>query len=57
MPYECVISNRKGNYKNGPNVHIFSFLEDKELSDIWIHTIKRDNCSHIKISILSIFLS
>ena len=39
MTYECVISNWKGNYKNGPKVDVFSFPEDKELSDIWIHTM------------------
>ena len=40
MPCRCVVSNCKGNYKNGPKVHIF-FSEI--LSDIWICIITRKN--------------
>ena len=55
MPYKCVVPNWKGNYKNGPKVHVFSFPKDKELSDIWIHTIKRENFSPTKFSRVSFF--
>ena len=40
MSYRCVVPNCKGNYKNGPKVHVFSFPKDKELSDVWMRTIK-----------------
>ena len=43
MPYRCVVPNFNGNYKNGPKLHAFSFPKDKELSDVWIRTIKREN--------------
>ena len=42
MPFRGVIPNFKGNYKNNPKVHVFSFPKDKELSDVWIFTIKRE---------------
>ena len=47
--------NYQVNYKNISEVHIFSFLKDKELSDVWIHTIKRDNFSPNKFSEVSHF--
>ena len=48
MPYRSVV---KGIIK----VHVFSFPKDKELSDVWIRTIKRDNFSPSKFSRVSIF--
>ena len=44
MPYRCVVLNCQGNHNNGPKVHVF-FRKDKELSDIWIRTIKREDFS------------
>ena len=45
MPYRCVVPTCKGNYKNGPRFHVFSFPKNKELSNVWIRTIKRYNFS------------
>ena len=50
MPYRCVIPHCKGNYKNGCKVHVFSFLKDKTLSDIWTCAIKSMDFSFIKFS-------
>ena len=47
--------NYQVNYKNISEVHVFSFLKNKELSDVWIHTIKRDNFSPNKLSKTSHF--
>ena len=44
------------NHKNIPEVHVFSFLKYKELSDVWIHTIKRDTFTPTKFSKASQFL-
>ena len=41
MPYRCVVPHCKGNGKNGHKVRVFSFLKDKTLCDIWMHTIKK----------------
>ena len=54
MPNGSVRPNCKGNYKNGPKAHGFSFPKDKELFKI--HTIKRDNFSPTKFSRVSIFV-
>ena len=50
MPYRCVLSNCKGNHKNCPKIHVFSFPKDKELSDVWNRTIKRENFSPSKFN-------
>ena len=41
MPFRCIVHYCKGNYKNGPEIHVFSFPIDKTLSNIWMHTTKR----------------
>ena len=43
MPSPCVVPKCKGNYKNGPKVHYFSFPKSKHLFDKWKHAIKREN--------------
>ena len=47
--------NYQANYKNIPEVQAFSFLKDKEFSDVWINMIKRDNFSPNKFSKASHF--
>ena len=41
LPY--VVPKCKGNYKNGPKGHCFSFPKSKHLFDKWKHAIKREN--------------
>ena len=43
LPSPCVVPKCKENYKNGPNVHCFSFPKSKHLFDKWKHAIKRVN--------------
>ena len=43
IPSLCVVPKCKGNYKNGPKVHCFSFPKSKHLFDKWKHAIKREN--------------
>ena len=37
MPSPCVVPKCKGNYKNCPKVHCFSFPKSKHLFDKWKH--------------------
>ena len=41
MPSPCVVPKCKGNYKNSPKVHCFSFPKSKHLFETWKHAIKR----------------
>ena len=43
MPSPRVEPKCKGNYKNVPRVHCFSFPKSKHLFDKWKHAIKREN--------------
>ena len=43
MPSPRVVPKCKGNYKNGPRVHCFSFPKSKHLFEKWKHAIKREN--------------
>ena len=54
MPYRYVVPNYKGNYKTAIKFMYF-FLKGKELSDVWIRKIKRENVSPTKFSRVSIF--
>ena len=40
----------KGIILNDPKFHVFSFPKNKELFDVWISTIKRDNFPSTKFS-------
>ena len=58
MPYGCVVPKCKGNYKNGPKVHVFSFPKEEKFRQAWIKAIKRDNFTptqHSKVSIYFCF--
>ena len=53
MPSPCVVPKCKGNYKNGPKVHCFSFPKSKYLFDKWKHAIKRENFTPSPLSKVS----
>ena len=55
MPYSCVVPKCKGNYKNGPKVHVFSFPREEKLREVWIKSIKRDNFTPTQYSKVSIY--
>ncbi|XP_064120877.1 uncharacterized protein LOC135225533 [Macrobrachium nipponense] len=43
MPHRCSVPLCKGNYNNGPKVHVFSFPKEENLCSIWLRAIKRDS--------------
>ena len=52
----CCAPNCKGNYHNGPKVHVFGFPSDENLKRKWINAIRRENfipsgTSKVRISI------
>ena len=60
MPYMCCVPNCKGNYHNGPKVHVFGFPSDEDLKRKWINAIQWENfipseTSKVRISILNCF--
>lgn len=43
MPYKCCAPGCRGNYTNGPKVHVFGFPNDSELRQKWLCSIPRDD--------------
>lgn len=41
MPYSCCVTGCRGNYKDGPKVHVFSFPSDSDLCKKWVSAIPR----------------
>lgn len=56
MPYGCAVPKCKGNYSNGPKVHIFSFPKEENLANTWVRAIKREDFKpnkHSKVSTIN----
>jgi len=54
MPDRCFVPRCKGNYDNGPKIHVFKFPSDEALKQKWIYAIRRDDfvpTRHSKVSI------